>query len=807
MRILGILLFAVGVVSRAAAQQQPTPEQARQIIQDRPDLAGIIRQRIATSRLTPDQIRERLRAAGYPGDLLDPYMDAASRPTGTPGEDVFAAVRQLGLSEPGDVPAVARPAAPPTAQAPAAVRFGADVFGDSTTQFQPSLAGPVDENYRLGPGDNLVLILTGEVEASHSLEVNREGFIVIPQAGQVFVSGLTLSELRSLLLRRLQRVYSGLGIAEGSRTRLHVTVARLRTNQVFVIGDVVRPGSYQISSAGTVLTALYAARGPSLSGSFRQIDVRRGGKTVRTFDLYDYLLKGDNASDVRLETGDVIFVPVHGPLVEIAGKVVRPAVYELKGKESLSDLLAAAGGFEPSALRRRIQINRILPPAARGPNGRDRVVIDIGPEQLESGAPQFAVEAGDRVTVFGVAERRRSLVTVRGNVWQEGEVGYTPGMTLQDALRLAGGAKPDVYLDEILISRLDSDSTRFQLRAAFADSTGRLRENLPLREDDDITVFSRTTFRPARYVAVTGAVRKAGRIPYRQGMTLRDAILQADGVTEDALLTEAEIARIPDDRSGGTLARTIRVALDSTYLFERGPDGRYLGPPGLAAPPGGAPAVPLQPYDNILILHQPEWELQRTVSLAGQVRYPGRYALLTRSDKLTDLITRAGGLTRTAYPEGVEFIRTRDGLGRIGIDLPEALRHPNARDNLTLQSGDSVFVPEYSPVVRVTGAVNAPASVAFVEGKGLEYYIGAAGGYSRLADKGRTYVTQANGSLESVKRRFLLADGKPTPRPGSTVTVPARDPNEKRELPGVVGAIAQVVAGAVTVIVLLATRP
>jgi protein involved in polysaccharide export with SLBB domain len=806
MRILGLLLFAGGILSSVAAQQ-PTPEQARQIIQDRPDLASIIRQRIATSRLTPEQIRERLRAAGYPGDLLDPYMDAASRPTGTPGEDVFAAVRQLGLSEPGDGPAVARATPPAPGPGPGAVRFGADVFGDSTTQFQPSLAGPVDENYRLGPGDNLVLILTGEVEASHSLEVNREGFIVIPQAGQVFVAGLTLSELRSLLLRRLQRVYSGLGTADGSRTRLHVTVARLRTNQVFVIGDVVRPGSYQISGAGTVLTALYAARGPSPSGSFREIDVRRGGKTIRTFDLYDYLLKGDNASDIRLETGDVIFVPVHGPLVEIAGKVVRPAIYEVKGKETLSDLLAAAGGFEPSALRRRIQINRILPPAQRGPNGRDRVVIDIGPEQLDSGAPQFAVEAGDRVSVFGVAERRRSLVTVRGNVWQEGEVGYTPGMTLQDALRLAGGAKPDVYLDEILISRLDPDSTRFQLRAAFADSTGRLRENLALREDDDITIFSRTTFRPLRYVAVTGAVRKAGRIPYRQGMTLRDAILEADGVTEDALLTEAEIARVPDDRTGGTLARTIRVALDSTYLFDRGPDGRYLGPPGLAAPSGGAPVVALEPYDNILILRQPEWELQRTVSLAGQVRFPGRYALITRSDKLSDLITRAGGLTRSAYPEGVEFIRTRDGLGRIGIDLPEALRHPSAHDNLTLQSGDSVFVPEYNPVVRVVGSVNAPGSVAFVEGKGLDYYIDAAGGYSRLADKGRTYVTQANGSLHSVKRRFLLADGKPTPSPGAIVTVPARDPNEKRELPGIVGSIAQVVTGAITVIVLLATRP
>ena len=800
------LLALIGAATPAFAQQ-PTPERAQAILANRPDLNGAIRQRITESRLTPDQIRQRLRAAGYPGDLLDPYLDAAATPTGTPGDDVYAAVRQLGMAEAGAPAAsVTVRAAPPT-QGPGLRRFGADVFGDSTTQFQPALSGPVDRSYRLGPGDNLVLILSGEVEASHTLDVNREGFVVIPQVGQVFVSGLTMDQLETVLDKRLARVYSGIGRSEGARTRYHVTVARLRTNQIFVIGDVVRPGSYQISSAGTVLTALYAARGPSATGSFRQIAVRRGGKTVKTFDLYDYLLRGDNASDLRLESGDVIFVPVHGPLIELDGPVVRPAIYELAPRETLRDLVTAAGGFEPGAQLRRIQINRILPPSARTESGRERVVIDLGPDQFGQGAPPpFPLEPGDRVTVFGVPERRRTYVTVRGNVWQEGEVGYTAGMRLSEALRMAGGVKPDVYLDQVLISRLNRDSTRTQLRASLGDSTGRVVADLPLNEDDEIIVFSRTTFRPLRYVVVTGAVKKAGRIPYHEGMTLRDAVLLADGLTEDALLTEAEVARLPADRGDGALATTLRTQLDSTYVFDRGRSGRYQGPPGIPAPAGGAPEFMLVAYDNVLIFRQPDWELQRTVAMGGQVKYPGRYALKNRTERLSDVLLRAGGLTREAYPGGVQFIRGQDGLGRIGIDLPAVLRDPRNTDNLIMQSGDSVFVPEYSPVVRVAGAVNAPASVSYVEGKGLDYYIESAGGYARLADKGRTYVTQPDGHLESVKRRVILADGKPTPRPGAVVIVPAKDPNEKKDFPAIFGAVAQVVAGAVTVIVLLATR-
>jgi protein involved in polysaccharide export with SLBB domain len=380
-------------------------------------------------------------------------------------------------------------------------------------------------------------------------------------------------------------------------------------------------------------------------------------------------------------------------------------------------------------------------------------------------------------------------------------------MMLSQALRLAGGVKPDVYLGEVLISRLQSDSTRIQLRASLRDTIGTVAGDIPLNEDDQIRVFSVTEFRPTRYVAIGGAVRKSGRFPYREGMTMRDLVLLAGGLQEKAHLQAAEVARLPDDRAGGKLATTIRVPLDSSYLFERGPDGRYLGPPGLPAPAGTSPEVPLRPYDNVLILEQPDWSLQRTVVLSGEVRFPGTYALRSKGERLGDLIQRAGGLTDQAYADGVFFFRKRGSLGRIGVDLPRILRDPAFRDNLILQDGDSINLPQFSAVVDVRGAVSSPVAVAYVPGKNIDYYIGAAGGLNRKAEGNRAYVVQPNGKVESISRRFLLPDGMPEPRPGSVVMVPEKDPNDRRDYTALATAAVQVAASLVAVVALIISRP
>ncbi|MBA2707644.1 MAG: SLBB domain-containing protein [Gemmatimonadaceae bacterium] len=860
-KVRSFAVAAVLVVAPLFLSAQ-TPTQAQQMIESNPALLQQLRSRILSSGLTPEQVRARLRAEGYPENLLDAYLSgpsgtpsptgdpAAPLPPGTPPDDVFGAISALGIADTVDVTSlrcsvdaltddttvvaadtirIGRARAIANRRAfrracqsrlaqmssgdslRARIRsdsgytiFGLNIFRQDNTLFDPNLGGPVDANYRLGPGDRISLILTGDVSAAYQLDVTREGFVVVPQAGQIFVNNLTLGELENILYSRLGRVYSGVRRGPGATTRFSVSPVRLRTNQVFVLGDVLNPGSYRISSAATALSALYAARGPTDNGSLRNIQIKRGGRTIDVLDVYDYLVDGDASHDVRLLNGDVVFVPIHAPHVRIVGEVTRPATYEITAGESLSDAIRYAGGFTPNASRRRVQIERIQSPDQRGQGGRDRVTLDISPVSLAANSPSnVPLLAGDVVRVFPVTERLRNRITVEGNVWQPGTLGISPGMTVSQALREAGGLKPDSYLGQVLISRLNADSTRVQLHAVLADTTGRVIGDFALREDDQIRIFSVTEFRPTRYVAVTGAVRNGGQIPFNEGMTVRDLVLLAGGLEQSADLREAEIARLPEDRRGGSTATTFRVPLDSSYIFERGADGKYFGPPGLPAPSGAMPEVKLQPYDNVLILRQPNWELQREVVIAGEVRYPGKYSLRTKTEKVSDLIRRAGGLTPEAYADGVTFFRTNDEVGRIGIALPDVLRSAASRDNLQLQNGDSIFIPRFNAVVNVKGAVNSPVAVTYVPGKDLEYYVRAAGGITRRGDLRYAYVTQPNGKVEATSGKFIFKSN-PNPRPGSTVFVPQRDASERRtDFLATIGSIAQVAASFLAIAIAL----
>lgn len=832
--------------------QPPSTEQAQALLQSRPDLVQQLQQRLLASGLTPDQVRSRLRALGYPDDLLDSYLpgSAGRSGSGTSGNasagTVLGAMEALGVTDstdasillerndltdyraarrrtrpvtgsrdfvndardvptsvgvrlpdtsrvggtgvraPGDTTGGASAASGRTPRDTSAaarvardsglVVFGSELFQNGNSLFDANNAGPVDENYRLGPGDRLVLILTGDVENSYNLQVTREGFVVVPQVGRLDVANLTLGQLNAVLRPRLGRVYSGIG---NGTTRFSVSVAQLRALQVFVVGDVLHPGSYRVSSAGTALTALYAAGGPSEAGSLRRVEVRRGGRTVDALDVYDYLLRGDASHDVRLQSGDVVFVPPRLERVRAVGEVLRPATYELRPTETLADLLRFAGGFTALAAPRQITIERVLPPSERLRGGRDRVVITASAAGLAD-APALPIANGDVVRVARITERVRNRIAVVGNVNNPGPIGFREGLRISDALRAAGGPKPDTYLGRVLVTRLQPDSSRVQLRAVLRDTTGAVYNDFTLRDEDQIEVFSVAEFRPERYVAIGGAVRRPGRFRYRAGMTMRDLILLAGGLQEGALLTQAEVARLPESRAGGVTARTVRVALDSTYLFERdaaGARSSFVSVPGVPAPAAGAPEVPLAPYDNVLIFRQPDFELQRTVFVGGEVRYPGRYALRRRTERLSDVIARAGGLTSEGYADGVVFFRARDSTGRVGIDLPRVLRTASARDNFVLQDGDSVLVPSYNPVVRVQGAVNAPSSVAFVPGKNIYYYINAAGGPAPNADRRHAYVRQPNGKVESVRARpLIIPDAVPEVRAGAQVIVPAGAP-------------------------------
>lgn len=816
---LGLFALLLLPALPARAQQAPTQlptrppgvsdQQIQQAVQQR-GLGDQIRQRLQQSGLTPDQIRARLRSAGYSETLVDAYLNPATagQAAPTPTLEVLRAASALGFADfvmadtstayrdsivlsradsflldtldmvigrdsiptRRDSLGILRLDTARIAVLAASMRqprvFGLDVFRRVTNQFAAVTSGPVDPDYRLGPGDELVLILTGDVEFAQALPVTREGSIVIPQVGQLSVANITLGQLRDLLYTRLGRVYSGVRRGPGATTQFEVTVSRLRINQIFVNGEVVRPGAYPISAIGTVMNALYQAGGPTDRGSLRGVRVLRRGQLVRTLDVYDYLIGGNTRDDIRLEQGDVVFVPPRLRRVTVEGAVLRPAIYELAEAENLRELVRIAGGLLPEAYTGRVQVQRILPPSERGPGGRDRTVVDVDlTAALATNAPPVRIEADDRVRFFSVARPVRNRLTLRGNVWRPGDYEVESGMHLSQLITSAGGLKTDTYTGRAHILRLMPDSTRRLIAVDIGAVTAPGGAPDPeMQENDIVTIYSRTEFRPERQIAVFGSVQRPGLYIFRDSMTLRDAVLLAGGVRDEAYLLEAEVARIPSERTASQLAEITRIPLDSSYLVDV---SAYMRRP--TSPRGEEPQ--LQPYDEVFIRRIPGWEVQRNVVITGEVLFPGRYALSRRDERVTDLIHRAGGLTPDAYVRGFQFVRAEGRAGRIGIDLERVLREPGFRDNLILFAGDSMHAPQYQSVVQVQGAVNGPVAVAFVPGRSAGYYVDRAGGFSRQADKRRTYVVQPNGAVQR---------SGSTVEPGARVVVPEIPPGTER---------------------------
>ena len=466
----------LALAAPAAAQQVPPPgtsaAQIQQMINGQ-GLQSAIISRIQSSGMTRDQIRQRLASMGYDPSVLDPYLDQTNATPPQPNTDILNAAQALGV--PLSTPAVAQAESAQVETEAAATLpdssalerqlnlriFGLNVFARSTNEFQPLAMGPVPPSYVLGPGDELVLILTGDVEKAYTLDVTREGFIVIPQVGQVWVNGLSLEQLRDRLFGTLGKAYSGVKRGPDATTHFEVSLGRLRANQLFLTGDVVRPGSYLASPIASVLNALYLAGGPTPDGSFRDVRIMRKGKVAHDVDLYEYLLHGNNLDDVLLQPGDVVFVPVHGDQVAIRGEVTRPAIYELKPGETLLDLIRFAGGLTTPAALRMARITRVLPPDQRTEPGVDRTVIGVDLAAVMRGQQKPPeLKPGDDVQIFRVRSEVRNTVTIAGAVWREGTFRLQPGMRVWDLINAADSLQPDAYRPSAQIVRLNpQDST------------------------------------------------------------------------------------------------------------------------------------------------------------------------------------------------------------------------------------------------------------------------------------------------------------------------------------------------------------
>ncbi len=801
-----VVLAAVGALPAAGwAQQQRagTPPAARDSAEIARELErrfgpGLTQQdildRLRQSGLTRSQVRSRLQQLGYDPTLAERYFDVLERghepPTGQTDEQFVEALRRIGVIElpPADSAAadslLADTLATDDAVEPGELDvFGRSLFRRSSAEFEPILTGPAPPNYRIGPGDEISLVLTGDVELAYLLPVNREGYLVIPDVGQLLVNGLTLRELEERLYDRLGRVYSGVRRGADATTRFLVSLGRTRLNQVYVIGDVERPNAYTVNALSTVFHTLYLAGGPNENGSFRRIEVRRAGQVVRTVDLYDYLVHGDDSSDIRLEHGDIVFVPPVSRRVTVLGAVRRPAIYEAAPDDDLRDLIRYAGGFEPEADIRRVQIDRILPPSERSP-GVDRGIVDVDLAALADEAGQrIPLHDGDVVQVFGVSLERRNRITVTGNVRRPGLYEWHPGLTLGELIERAQGLREEAYLARAHIHRLvETDSTRRLIQVPLrVDSAGRPDVDVRLADRDSVVVFSRAVLRTPRYVSISGFVKNPGTYPLSEGMTVQDLVLAAGGFVEGADVMTAELARLPEpwERTDQT-ATVHRVPLvplaadTADPLSKASPDGS--SDPYMPAWLPGNGEIALQNGDRVFIRRAAGYERPRTVTITGEVLHPGTYVLQKREERLTDILERAGGLSPEAYAPGLQ-LRRKGAL--VATDLPRALRDRGGHYDLALQADDSLHVPLYDPTVLVTGAVTFESRVLYEAGKGLDHYINRAGGFTDLADRGRVTVTYMDGERAAKSKVLGLFSRSPHIEPGSTIFVPAKPPDAR----------------------------
>ena len=787
-----LALGAFGTGAEVAGQQQ-----AQQIIRQQTGQEvsqAQILQRLRESGMTRVEVQQRLRELGYDASLADPYFDRLEGvETGgvpEPSADFLQALNQLGMLSPGipeGMELQGIPDAPVEEEAldqadsleswvPGVPIFGRAIFSGPSSQFQTITTGPVDSDYRLGPGDQLILVITGDVELAYTLEVNREGLVVVPDVGQVFVNGRTLAELEDHLFDRLGSVYSGVQRGAGASTFFHVSIGRLRTNLVYVIGEASTPGAYQVSSVATLFNALYGAGGPSAGGSFRSIQVRRDDRVIAEVDLYGYLLGGDASQDLRLEQGDIIFIPLSGPQVAIRGRVRRSAVFELKAQDDLLELLRFAGGPLPDAYLERIQIDRILSPDQRLP-GFERVLVDVDGNRVLSGEFRFEPRDGDIVEVFGISSQRYNRVTIRGDVTYPGTYEYRAGMTLWSLIDRAGGLLPDAFEHRAHIRRpIVEDGTVDLIQVSLMyDQDGVPVDDQPLEDLDEVVVYDLSSLLLPRTVSISGLVKTPGSYSFADGMTAEDLVLAAGGFEEGAQPFEAEVyRRVVGPEYTDTLTEMFRVVLSADLPSA----DSLIWEAGVARSSATllASQLALRHGDRVVIRGNPGFSPSWQVSIEGEVAYPGVHVLRNRSVSLSRIVAEAGGLTPVAFPEGARLVR---GADFVGIDFGNAMANPGGPEDIELRDGDRIIVPRFDPLVRVEGAVLFPSSVLYREGWGLSEYLGQAGGLLESSDGDRISVTYANGE-RAVRREFLgFIDRDPPISAGTTITVPARAPGDE----------------------------
>ena len=660
--------------------------------------------------------------------------------------------------------------------------FGYDLFRYPSTTFLPSLNVATPPSYVLGAGDELVISVWGETQLSHRLQVNREGNVVVPDIGPVAAIGQTVQGFRDRLQRRMSGVYSSLAGTPGrTRSSLDVSLGKLKTIQVFVLGEVNKPGGYMLSSMSTALHALYMAGGPTVDGSLRDVQILRRGEPAFVADIYDFVLLGDRTKDLPLQDGDIVLVKPVGARAAVVGKILRPAIYEVKSGETLGALLTMAGGPRFDAHIERIHIERVVPFDKREEYDRDILDFDVQFRNMkEFLSNTTVVENGDIVTVHEILGLYQNRVVIVGNVNKPGPFEFRPGMHVADLILAADSLQLSTFAEwATLYRRLPNLRTQvigFNPRMAME---GDLHENLLLQNEDSVVVYSDEQFHPRENVSVFGAVRKPGSYSRHDSMTVADLVVMAGGLVEGAMKTGWELARV-DTTDIETYTRLLKLNGDDEYWRHDRSKGVYL-----------------EDFDVLTVPFDPRISSQKFVRVSGFVMYPGTYAIRYEGERISDIFKRAGGLRPGAYLEGSRLIRRFNNAGLVPLDFRKALEDKYARDNVVIYDGDSINVAFTEDVIYVSGEVYVPSPILYEEGKGLSYYISQAGGYKEEAETGNTVVFLPGGKKW---------DGGEI-LPGSTILVPREIEKPDNTLP-IVRDLATILASlaAITVALIQVTK-
>lgn len=665
--------------------------------------------------------------------------------------------------------------------------FGHDVFTNRNLTFEPSinLATPVD--YRLGPGDEVIIDVWGASENTIRQSISPEGTIQVSGLGPVQLSGMTVKDANAYLQREFSKIYSGISGSEPT-SQIKLTLGDIRTIQINIMGEVAVPGTYTLSSFSSVFHALYRAGGVNKIGSLRSIKVVRNGKTIADLDVYDYLMKGKMKDDIRLQEGDVIIVNPYESLVRIAGKVKRPMFYEMKPTETVATILNYAGGFTGDAYKKAVRIIR--------KSGREHQVYNVD----EMDYSVFRLDDGDSISVDAVLKRFENRVEIRGAVYRSGlyELSGTVN-TVKQLIKKAEGLRGDAFLNRALLDRENEDLSHEVIAVDLGGLLKGTVADIPLQKNDILYIPSIHDLKEEETISIHGEVASPGTFLFSKNMTIEDLLVQSGGLLEAAATTKVDITRrIKDPKS-----TSFSSVLGKTYSFDI-KDGLVVG---------GEGDFHLEPFDEVYVRKSPAYRKQQNVVVAGEVLFGGNYALVKKNERLSDLISKAGGITPDAYVKGARLIRkmteeeqrrqadavrmARMGEGKdsisveklnildtytVGINLEKAISNPGSDFDLVLREGDVLFIPEYINTVKISGAVMYPNTVLYKRGESLRYYINQAGGYGNLAKKKKAYVVYMNGTVSRLKSR-----DKKAIEPGCEIIVPSKEEKKRMSTAEILG--------------------